>query len=299
MQKNLAKMKETGSVADRKRCGRPKKTTKNDDNYIVLTSRRNKRATANDLRAHLECATGVTVSKSTIKRRLHAAGLRGCVAVKKPLLSKRHKSARKKWAKERKTWTEDDWSRVVFSDESTFEVFSHSRQLYVRRKPNERYLPECLAPTVKFGGGKVMVWGCMAASGVVVVDGTVTSAKYTRLLSPCLKRDGEKLVGQNFVFQQDNAPVHTAKATKRWFASRNIDVMPWPAQSPDLNPIENLWMTMKRRVAEKCPQSIADLIKIIKATWNAIDPQTTRHLVNSMPRRLKAVLDSKGGATRY
>ena len=302
IQEIIRKKNETGTVADRKRSGRPRKTTERQDEYLVLSSRRNKRATAAQLRKELENATGINVSKTTVKVRLHEAGIRGCVAVRKPLLSEKHRKNRRQWAKVRKEWGEDEWSRVVFSDESSFELFGSSQQLYVHRKPGEKFLRQCLAPTVKFGGGKVMVWGSMAQSGVGslrIMEGSVTSASYVRLLSTCLQRDGESLVGDNFIFQQDNAPAHTAKATKNWFERKKIDVLQWPAQSPDLNPIEHFWVIMKRRVAQKCPQSIPHLIKIIEEVWKSISSETTKRLVQSMPRRVRAVIGAKGGSTRY
>ena len=101
------------------------------------------------------------MSKWTVKRRLHAAGMRGCVAVNEPLLSKRPKKRDETGQKSKLTGLEKNGGKFSFTANQRFEVFSSSRQLYARRRVSERYFPKCLAPAVKFGGGKVMVWGCI------------------------------------------------------------------------------------------------------------------------------------------
>lgn len=123
-------------------------------------------------------ATGVDVSTRTIRRKLNKSGLRGCVAAKKPLRTAKHRSNRLTWSKDRKDWTSQQWGQVLFSDESTFELIP-GRRVFVRRRKGEKYHHECVVSTVKHGGGKVMVWGCMAAGGVgtlKVVDGRLNAA---------------------------------------------------------------------------------------------------------------------------
>ena len=89
----------------------------------------------------------------------------GRVAAKKPLLSAANVVSRVQWGRDHRDWTDEDWKRVLWSDESTFQLFSNQR-VFVRRRVGERFRKECLSPTVKFGGGKIMVWGCFSSNGV-------------------------------------------------------------------------------------------------------------------------------------
>ncbi len=103
----------------------------------------------------------------------------------------------------------------------------------------------------------------------------------------------------DFIFQQDLAPAHTAKSTKSWLNDHGVGVLDWPANSPDLNPIENLWGIVKRKMRNKRPNNADDLKTTVKETWASIPPQQCHKLITSMPRRIEAVIKAKGAPTKY
>ncbi len=105
----------------------------------------------------------------------------------------------------------------------------------------------------------------------------------------------DKLYGDaDFIFQQDVAPAHTSKGTKSWFNDHNVTVLDWPANSPDLNPIENIWGFVKRKMRDTRPNNADNLKAAIKATWASITPEQCHRLIVSMPCRLDAVSHVKG-----
>ncbi len=110
----------------------------------------------------------------------------------------------------------------------------------------------------------------------------------------------DKLYGDaDFIFQQDLAPAHTAKGTKSWFNDHGVTVLDWPANSPDLNPIENLWGIVKRKLRDTRPNNADELKATVKETWASIPPQQCHKLISSMPRRIEAVIKAKGAPTKY
>ncbi len=110
----------------------------------------------------------------------------------------------------------------------------------------------------------------------------------------------DKLYGDaDFIFQQDLAPAHTAKGTKSWFNDHGVTVLDWPANSPDLNPIENLWGIVKRKMRDTRPNNADDLKATVKESWASIPPQQCHKLITSMPCRIEAVIKAKGAPTKY
>ena len=201
-----------GSNQNRERSERPRCTTKQEDKYIRVPSLRNRRLTGPHLVASLNGTRKTAVSTSTVKRRLWDAGLLGRVAKKKPYLRLANKRKRLRWAKEHRHWTEEDWKKVLWTDKSKFEVFGSHRRKFVRRRTSENMLKECLTPSVKHGGGNVMVWGCFGAGKVGDLykeKGILNKEGYHSILQchaiPC----GQHLIGANFLLQQDNDPKHT------------------------------------------------------------------------------------------
>jgi transposase len=164
---------------------------------------------------------------------------------------------------------------------------------------------ECLIPTVKSGQQGVMVWGCFAKHNLgplVKLEGRVTAAVYKKVLKNNLIPFLEGLDNQdNYFFQEDNAPIHKANIIKRWKVKHKVNSIPWPAQSPDLNPIENLWDELERQVRAhtSLPKNREDLWEILQEEWSNLDVNKYQNLVDSMPCRVAAVIKSKGHPTKY
>ncbi len=154
------------------------------------------------------------------------------------------------------------------------------------RQPGEEYKVKCVLPTVKHGGGSVMVWGCMSAAGtgeLQFIKGTTNANMYCDILKQSMIPSLWRL-GRRAVFQNDNDPKHTSKPLR-------VKVMDWP--------IEHLWGILKRKVEERKVSNIHQLRDVVMEEWKRTPVATCETLVNSMPKRVKAVLENNGGHTKY
>ncbi len=162
--------------------------------------------------------------------------------------------------------------------------------------------PCCLKSSVKFPQS-VMSWGAMSSAGVgppCFLKFTVNAAIYQDILERFMLPSADKFYGDaDFIFQQDLAPAHTAKGTKSWFNDHDVTLLDWPANSPDLNPIENLWSIVKRKMRDTRPNNADDLKAAIKATWTSITSEQCHKLIASMPHIIDAVIHAKWGPTKY
>uniref|UniRef100_A0A9J7XDV8 Tc1-like transposase DDE domain-containing protein n=1 Tax=Cyprinus carpio carpio TaxID=630221 RepID=A0A9J7XDV8_CYPCA len=157
---------------------------------------------------------------------------------------------------------------------------------------------QCQVPTVSDGLGCHV--SCWCWSTVFLSRAGSMQLAIRRFLEHFMLPSAEKLYGdEDFVFQHDLAPAHSAKTTGKWFTDQGITVLNWPANSPDLNPIENLWDIVKRKLRDTRPNTLDELKAAIEASWASITPQQCHRLIASMPRRIEAVISAKGFPTKY
>ncbi len=153
------------------------------------------------------------------------------------------------WDKEKKNWTVAQGSKVLFSDESKFCISFGNQGPRVWRKRGEAHSPSCLKSSVKFAQS-VMIWGAMSSAGVGLFSffkTNVTAPVYQEILEHFMLPSADQLFKDaDFIFQQDLLPAHTAKSTKSWLSDHGVGVLDWPANSPDLNAIENLVNLLSR-----------------------------------------------------
>ncbi|GFW07708.1 transposable element Tc1 transposase [Trichonephila clavipes] len=246
---------------------------------------------------------GKSLSAETVRNVIRHAGYSSRVARKKPFISLQNQKKRLEFAKTHQLKTDNFWKKVIFSDESKFNIFGSDGRRTVWRKPNTALNPKNLRPTVKHGGGSVMVWGCIASNGVgnlVFMDVIMDHKLYIDILNNNLK-ESAKILGLdgNFIFEQDNDPKHAARNVEMWCLFHCKQQLHTPPQSPDINVIENLWATLETAVQKHQIRNKAHLKQELQEEWDKISPDTTKKLVESVPRRLEDIIKAKGHATRY
>uniref|UniRef100_A0A9J8C2P5 Transposase n=1 Tax=Cyprinus carpio carpio TaxID=630221 RepID=A0A9J8C2P5_CYPCA len=262
----ILKWKTYGMTRTLPRAGRPAKLSYRGRRALVREVKKNPKITVAELK---RCSQemGESCRKSTITAALHQSGLYGRVARRKHLLSARHVKARMEFAKKQR-------NKILWSDETKMERFGLNSKRYVWRKPGTAHHLSNTVPTVKHGGGSIMLWGCFSAAGtgrLVAIEEKMNAAKYRDILDENLLQSAQDLrLGRRFTFQQDNDPKHTAKITKEWLHNNSVTVLEWPSQSPDLNPIEHLWRDLKMAVHQRLPSNQTELERIFKEEWQRI-----------------------------
>jgi transposase len=300
----IKRYKNENQISNAPRSGRPPILSERDIRHLVNIVKEDRQQSLDEITDKFNDLSVVSVSSRTIERTLHNEGFYGRAGKRKPLVSEVNRKKRLEWCKERKNW-DSEWNTIIWSVESRFLLFQNDAYHWVWRRPHEKYDVDCLIPTIKSGNQGVMVWGCFTRNKIgplIQVSGKITGSVYIEVLENNLLPFINELDNNlEYVFQDDNAPVHRAKIVKQWMQDNSVKNISWPAQSPDLNPIEHLWDVLERKVRkhEPHPKNLTELMTILNEEWNKIESEVIENLIESMPRRVEAVIDSHGNPTRY
>lgn len=301
----IGRYQEKGSTTlptPKPRSGRPSKISKRTSRVIHRQLKAKPSLTAREIKdKNPRSLDGVALR--TIQKHIHDdLLLRSYKARKKPLLTVAQKKKRINFAKKYRVWTEEDWKKVLWTDEATFNVTGSGGKRVYRPMGSDPHLPQYTDKTVKHPAS-LMVWGGFSFGGVgdlVVLPKNqyMNQYNYFELLNDVLDSSFEKS-GASF-FMQDGAPCHTAKSIKKWLSDCAIPYFKdWPGNSPDINPIENLWSIMKRKLQYHDTSSIPKLEAAIRKVWEDLEPATLQNLTLSVPKRLLSVIQRKGNITKY
>ncbi|GFX17128.1 transposable element Tc1 transposase [Trichonephila clavipes] len=269
--------KTTGMCSRRHGGGRVRSTTPAEDRYIILSAKRNRRTTAQQVANQFLAASRKQISRKTIARRLRGRGLYARRPVVCVPLTRQHRTARLQWCREHHNWTEQDWACVLFSDERKGPIFD--MQYHGVGRHHYQWLTRLH----------------------VVANGTMTDQRYIdEVLLPHV-RLFRGAVGDKFVFMDDNATCHRTLAVRDCLDSEGIQRLVWPARSPDLNPIENIWDALGRQVAGRNypPTNKNTLIRALTEEWDKLPQQLLDNVVQSMTRRVECCITLHGGHIPY
>jgi hypothetical protein len=270
--------------------GRPRKLNGAARRRLAAIARKNPKFSTVQVTERFNTSADTKISSSTVYRTLTEMGYLKFVPRKVPFMTKRTKENRVMWARNH---CDFNWEKVVFTDESTFEFYRTKIREWAKERPNKG---------VPKNGPKIMIWGGISARGktpLKIIIGTVDRFKYQDILSECLFDTIEALYPDGWVLQQDGAPPHTACDTRRYLAMNKITVLQWPPYSPDLNPIENVWELMKRRVEMMSKRTLAEWKAAIYEVWEGLSHEYLNKLMRSMTSRLSACIAAEGAKIKY
>jgi len=298
----IERYEQTGEVKDEPRSGRPRMTDEAMDTAIVGAAYvENNFCTPRGLKRKYQFEP----SARTIDRRLREANLFGRVARHKKRLTDEEKRARLSFAEGYLHMTEEDWMKIMFVDEKKFKGEGFMGQVWVRRPPGEADNPAFQVHKLPHPV-KLNVWGCFCGRGLgycYIFNENMDGKLLKKIVSTHLQESAELHFEQDppelWRLLQDNDPKHKSILVRTWLFNNGISLLEFPAYSPDLNPIENLWNDMARRVEARPASTVEELQDVIAEEWERTSPAYLRKLARSMPQRCQAVIDAHGDHTKY
>jgi transposase len=300
----VRKHTQTNNVNDLPKCGRPRVTSDRDDRALQRLVRRMPFATSPVLKHHW--LPNRRLSTRTVRNRLKSAEHNSRRVIKRPLLVDRHRRSPLAWCLARRGWNLRTWHKIHWSDESRFLLHVTDGRMRVWRHKNTAYSRRNIQPTVPYGGCSVMVWRCISHDcrlDLVTIQGYLTGDQYTRdVLQPVVvPHFNNHPLATRLVYMDDNARPRRSRAVTAYLQSEAVTSVPWPAMSPDLNPIEHIWDMLGRRIQAREPpvQNIRQLEATLHRELQQLSQQDIRRLTGGMRRRVEAVIQARGVYTRY
>lgn len=294
----------SGTVENKPRSGRKKKFGARCETALSRLVKSDRKGTLTDITNKFNDTCDTRFCTRTIRRKLFAQDYKRRAVSKRMVVKADNRKKRILWCRERRYWSVDDqWKNWIFSDECQVAIGSNNR-VYIWRKDREVNNPHLMCTPSK-KKVSVMVWGCLCFHGMgtlSAVNGNINAQKYLDILDenlwPVLARH---FPDDNYIFMDDNAPVHRARLVKNYLEENSIKTTTWPAQSPDMNIIENIWLIIKREL-ETVSHLITtrdQLFSEIRRIWEEISVCLIHDLYDTIPSRLKEVLRMKGNLTKY
>lgn len=295
----IERFEETGNIIDRERAGRPR--ILNRDHYIKID---NFMDSDNELKTPrlkemlLSEFPGLEASERTIARARQELGWVHQSARYCQLIRDANKQIRLEWA-QRMIASKETFDNVIFSDESSFQVEYHARKAY--RRIGE---PRILRQKPKHPA-KVHVWAGISKRGatqIVLFKANLTATRYTSILDAALVPFVQSsFAGSSYRFFQDNDPKHTSRWAQWYFKEKDINWWPTPPESPDANPIELLWGSMKEAIRNHYkPRTLEQLEEAIKDYWcTRVTPVVCTNYIDHLQRVLPAIVAANGQATGF
>ena len=297
VQDDIDRWHEFKTVEDIEGRGRKKKIKINTGTRVIEKIKENRRRSARDLWRELINEDKENLSYATVLRHINRNFI--CVPMQRLLLiSPKNKKERTDWVTKYASWRSSKWQKVVWTDEKIFELHPQTGKLMIRIMPNEARTDHAMAK-VQQGGGRVMFWGAISHQGTLMllkVKGWVDSIKYQRMMEEDILPLLRKKLGRSFILQQDNAGPHTSNSTMNFFEQEKVELLEWPSQSPDLNPIENVWAWLQAQINKKSFQNIRELEHEIMELWENMDITLVRAFLSVLPKKWKFIQATNGEA---
>lgn len=296
----IAKYKNGQSLNTKRpgRCGRKRTLTSRTTRLIVRQAITNPHFTSFQIQRAVG-GDALRVSTRTIRRNLRRHDVAAFRPRKSPALNKRQMMVRYRWALAHQNWSAENWSQVIFTDETYVDLSPSPKPVHFwRRRHSQCSLQHSTQhkPFLK----RLLIWGSICHSGVgsmTIIAGSMTTPIYISVL-----QDHVLPFSEHFeIFQHDNAPAHTAKKTRSFLESNGIPVLEWPPYSPDLNIMENVWAVLKLKLRNRKLESLTQLKEAVHDIWynDEVLQKTCKAVFQSVPRRIAACIRAKGEYTKY
>ena len=284
------KLKNGDSMKHKKGGGRKQKLHRNERIRLVFRMKKQPRTSLRTLKSQLKLERGLDVSHETIRRTAKKLGYSKKVAIRGSGITPANEIKRVAWAKKHMNI---HWKNMFFSDECSIWLQSGRIMLWTKGKRPVMNIPRHTP--------KLHIWGAISSRGttpIKVFKNNFNSIHYCNVLNEVLLETANALYPDGWKLQEDNSSVHKSKLSESYKKSVMIRTIDWPANSPDLNHIENLWAILKKQIQNKAPKDIKELEKLIETEWQTFDQEFLANFINSM-KRCQMVIASDGKKINY